>query len=99
MAKQWILAAVVVAAGATGAAAQQTSCEATAAQFGQLREGMTYQQIAGIIGCDGELLSSSEVGNYKTEMYAWAGSGGFGANMNVMLQNDRMMMKSQFGLK
>jgi hypothetical protein len=83
----------------SSASAQQTSCAASLADFNRLNTGMRYSEIVVIIGCQGSLLSSSDVGGLKTVMYAWSGVGSLGANMNVMLQNDRLIMKSQFGLR
>jgi hypothetical protein len=51
-----------------------------------------------ILGKDGEELSSNEIAGVKTVMYKWDGNG-FAANMNAMFQNDKMMSKSQLGLK
>lgn len=69
------------------------------AQFSRLQNGMTYQQVISITGCEGNLLSSSEMAGFKTEILAWSGAGGWGANMNAMFQNGRMVSKAQLGLK
>jgi hypothetical protein len=63
---------------------------------------MTYNEVRRIIGCDGSLLSTSSMAGYTTTMYGWLGKGGFlqpGANMNLMVQNGKVVMKAQFGLK
>lgn len=73
--------------------------KATMAEFNQLREGMTYEQAVEIIGGEGEVLSSSDMAGYQTVMFKWDGSGSFGANMNAMFQNGRMISKAQFGLQ
>lgn len=91
----------IAASAALGAPAiaQSTSCTATAAEFGALRDGMTVSEVERIIGCRGEVLSESNVGGIHTIMLAWRGSGSLGANMNAMFQGGRMVMKSQFGLR
>lgn len=84
---------------AAPAAAQNTSCRASAAAFNQIRDGMSISQVEGIIGCRGEVLSETNMGGIRTVMFAWAGSGGMGANMNAMFQSGRLVMKAQFGLR
>lgn len=79
------------------AAAQESSCNASLAAFSQLQTGMSYQKAASIIGCAGSEMSRSEMAGYVTVMYGW--SGGFGGSMNAMFQNNKLVVKSQFGLK
>lgn len=71
----------------------------TLANFNQIKTGMKYDEVVKILGKEGEVISESEVAGYKTVMYKWDGSGGFGANMNAMFQNGKLMSKSQLGLK
>lgn len=78
---------------------QESDCSPGLDQFQAIHEGMSYQKVVEILGCEGSMISSSELAGFKTEMYMWSGSGGFGANMNAMFQNGKMMMKAQFGLK
>ena len=66
-------------------------------QFNSIHEGMTYDEVVSILGSNGEVVSSSEVGGVKTVMYQWKGNS-LGANMNAMFQNDKMVTKAQFGL-
>lgn len=73
--------------------------KATMVEFNRLHEGMTYEQATQVIGSEGEVLSSSEFGDLRAVMYKWDGSGSFGANMNAIFQNDRMISKAQFGLQ
>jgi hypothetical protein len=75
-----------------------SSTGVTMANYNRLRTSMTYVQVVQILGKDGEELSSNEIGGVKTIMYKWDGDG-FGANMNAMFQNNKLMSKSQFGLK
>lgn len=76
-----------------------SSCEASAAAFSKLQNNMTYDQVREIIGCDGVMQSDMEMAGFRTVMLAWDGEGTLGANMNIMIQNGRMVMKSQFGLR
>jgi len=66
------------------------------ADYDRLKEGMSYSQIRSIIGVEGEELSRSDVAGFKTIMYSWKNANG--SNMNVMLQNDRLINKAQYGL-
>lgn len=71
------------------------------AEFNEITEGMTYDEVTGIIGGPGTVASSSDMAGTKTVMYTWEGSNdsGLGANANAMFQNDKMITKAQFGLK
>jgi hypothetical protein len=72
----------------------------TMENFKRLKNGMKYSEVVAILGKEGEEVSSSDVGGTSTVMYKWDGDeGGFGANMNAMFQNGKMMSKAQFGLK
>ncbi|MDA2738393.1 DUF3862 domain-containing protein [Bacillus cereus group sp. Bc015] len=69
------------------------------AEFEQIQNGMSYEEVVAIIGNEGELQSESEVGNYKTQLYTWKGESGIGSNANVTFQNGKVQAKAQFGLK
>src|SRR5690242_11917409 len=75
----------------------------TMANYSRLKTGMTYSQVVNILGKEGTELSSSEIAGIKTIMYQWYGDGltgnVFGANMNVMFQNGKLVQKAQFGLR
>lgn len=86
--------AVGAVAGAPGAPANGP--EITAAEFGQLRTGMTMAQAEAIIGSAGEVQSETDMGGYRTVMVAWKGDGM--GNANAMFQNGKMISKAQFGL-
>lgn len=76
-----------------------STCRVSAAQYQQLRDGMSYQRAVQVLGCRGTEMSSSSIAGYSTVMYGWDGSGQLGANMNAMFQNGNLVMKSQFGLR
>ena len=69
----------------------------TKAMYDRIETGMSYQQVVAIIGWNGEELSRSDVAGYVTVMYSWMNPNG--SNMNVMLQNNKVVSKAQFGLK
>lgn len=71
------------------------------AEFDQIQNGMSYEEVKNIIGSDGEVLSESgQAGQqFHTIMYKWDGEKGFGANANFMFQEGKLQNKSQFGLK
>ncbi|CAH2465608.1 DUF3862 domain-containing protein [Bacillus mycoides] len=71
------------------------------AEFDQIQNGMSYDEVKAIIGSDGEVLSETgQAGDqFHTIMYKWDGEKGFGANANFMFQEGKLQNKSQFGLK
>ncbi|HDR7611424.1 TPA: DUF3862 domain-containing protein [Bacillus mycoides] len=71
------------------------------AEFDQIQNGMSYDEVKSIIGSDGEVLSETgQAGEqFHTIMYKWDGEKGFGANANFMFQKGKLQNKSQFGLK
>lgn len=81
------------------AIAAREAVVASMSEFNQIQDGMSYSDVVKIIGSQGEMMSSNSIGGYKTVMYKWDGSGSFGANMNAMFQNDKLISKAQFGLK
>lgn len=90
---------VSTAAAATPAPAPRPAePEVTMANYDRLRTGMTYRQVTAIVGPPDEEMARSEVAGYETVMYSWR-QGMFGANMNVMFQNGRLVQKAQFGLR
>ncbi|MCP4229317.1 MAG: hypothetical protein GY771_04100 [bacterium] len=58
---------------------------------------MTYNEIVGIFGSPGELMSETSMAGYTTKVYTWTARDGF-SNCVITLQNDAVMSKSQFGL-
>lgn len=71
-------------------------------EFNKIETGMSYKEICDIVGGEGTLSSSVDVGigeEYKTEIYQWTGSGSIGANANVTLQGGKVISKAQIGLK
>lgn len=71
----------------------------TLAQFEQVRVGMTHDQVTRIMGSPGTLEGESGIADIHTVSYHWWGRGDVGANCSVMLQNGRVVSKSQCGLR
>ncbi|PEN88349.1 hypothetical protein CN553_23570 [Bacillus cereus] len=71
----------------------------TKAEFEQIQNDMTYEEVVQIIGSEGKLTSESTVADYTTKLYTWKCEGGLGANANITFQNNRVQSKTQFGLE
>lgn len=71
----------------------------TMENFNKLETGMSYEEVVSILGSEGEILSESEIAGSKATMYTWDGDSGWGANMNVMIQDGELVSKAQFGLE
>ncbi|QHI73663.1 DUF3862 domain-containing protein [Aminipila terrae] len=65
--------------------------------FLSINMGSSYTDVVALLGEDGSETSSSEIAGIKTVIYTWSGSGI--ANMNVTIQNDKVVSKAQLGLK
>ena len=97
---RWAIPTLTLLFASAAANAQPfTSCAVSAAQFAQLRVGMTYAEVIAVIGCEGDVMVDQSAGRPPTMMYGWQGHGIPGANMNAMLQDDRLVMKTQFGIR
>ncbi|MEE0947074.1 MAG: hypothetical protein U0M42_09695 [Acutalibacteraceae bacterium] len=86
----------------TGADVINSEASISLEEFNKIETGMTYQQVCDIIGGEGTLGSSVDVGigeEYKTEIYQWTGDGSIGANANVSFQGGKVVSKAQMGLK
>lgn len=70
----------------------------TLSNFKKIKMGMTYKEVAMLIG-EGEISSQSEQGKISILIYSWTNNSLFGANCNVIFQNDKVTTKSQIGLK
>ncbi|MBP3705784.1 MAG: DUF3862 domain-containing protein [Clostridia bacterium] len=71
-------------------------------EFNKIETGMTYKEVCDIVGGEGTIASSVDVGigdEYKTEIYQWTGDGSIGANANVTFQAGKVVSKAQIGLK
>ena len=59
---------------------------------------MSYDQVAGIIGGPGTLLSAYGTLGVDYTVYQWAGQGLAGANATVYFRNGKEYAKAQYGL-
>ena len=73
-------------------------------EYKRVEDGMSYQQVVSIIGAQGEETVRNRLEgdpdvmeSVDTVMYQWVNSNG--SNMNAMFQNDKLVLKAQFGLK
>ena len=72
----------------------------TMAEYNQIKEGMTYDEVCDIIGAEGELGADSSFGGYSAEVYTWKGTLYFisGANASISFMNGKVTAKAQVGL-
>ncbi len=91
-------AASSASASSEAASDKAEAATITKAEFDQIKTGMTYAQVVKIVGGEGSLLSESEVGGIKTAMYMWYGEDGI-SNANIMVQNNKLVSKTQIGLE
>lgn len=73
----------------------------TKAEFDKIKNGMSYKQVAEIIGGPGEVLSEAgeEGTEFYTVMYMYEGEGMLGANANFTFQGGKLQAKAQLGLE
>ena len=70
------------------------------AEYEQINNGMSYQEVCDIIGGEGELLSESGTSDdsYYVQIYMWQGNGIIGANANLTFMGGKLYTKAQSGL-
>ena len=71
----------------------------TLENFNKIQTGMSVDEVYAILGEPTETLSESEIGGMRTVMVQWTQGGLSFGNMNVMFQDEKVIQKSQFGLK
>lgn len=74
------------------------TCKINLEIYGQLKTGMTYDEVKEIIGSEGTLMTETNVGGVKSSMYMWRAEDGIGT-ASIMFQNDVVVSGSQTGLK
>ena len=79
--------------------AAASQCKPGKKSFELVFEGMPYQVVMGMLGCLGDLKSSSLVQGQRTEVFEWTGSGKPGAKISAVFVNDVMVVKSAYGLE
>ena len=86
----------------TGADVINSEASISLEEFNKIETGMTYEEVCNIVGGEGTLGSSVDIGvgeEYKSEIYQWTGDGSIGANANVTFQGGKVISKAQIGLK
>lgn len=73
-------------------------CYITLDKFNKIQSGMSYNQVKEIVGCEGTVVSESEYMGTKMTIYSWYGKDGI-SNANINIENDKLLNKSQIGLK
>ena len=69
-------------------------------RFYRINAGMSYNQVARILGQDGEEISRVQIeGLPTTVMYTWISQKNRIANMNATFQDDKLVSKAQLGLE
>ncbi|MDO4400430.1 MAG: DUF3862 domain-containing protein [Coriobacteriia bacterium] len=76
--------------------ASKDSGKIDADKFAAIEQGMSYEDVVGIIGSEGELVSSSSIAGIENTTYTWK-SDGWGI-ATVMFQDGAVVNKSQAGV-
>lgn len=67
-------------------------------EYNRIEIGMTYDEVVKIVGKDGKLFVSSDIGFGESSTYTW--SSGYGiSNATIMFDNGKVSYKTQLGLK
>lgn len=71
----------------------------TTEKYDQIKNGMTYEEVVGIIGSEGQVMSETgEKGtDFHTVMYEWE-TDGFLSSANFMFQGGKLESKAQMGV-
>lgn len=71
------------------------------AEFDEIQNGMSYEEVTKIIGVEGEVNSETgEKGTqFHTIMYSYEGEKGWGSNAIMTFQNNKLQNKTQMGLE
>ena len=68
------------------------------AQFNQIQNGMSYEDVQKLVGSAGTVLSESSIGGISIRIVSWLGNGSLGSNAAITFQNGAVSGKSQAGL-
>lgn len=97
--KKTVVAVILAGSAMLAGVSPVLAGDVTKAEYSRVQMGMSYHQVVAILGPPDEALSETEMAGFHTIMYMWEGRGGFGANMNAMFQNGKLVNKAQFGLR
>ena len=67
------------------------------AQYNQIKDGMPKSEVQNIIGSKGTEISSSSGGGFTFSVYQWKDKDY--SSITLTFKNDKVMTKSQYGLK
>ena len=59
---------------------------------------MTYEEIKNIVGCEGTLMSETEINEHTNKIYYWYGKDNI-SNANFIFENNKLISKTQLGLR
>ncbi len=76
----------------------ENKCYISIEEFNEIKTGMTYEEVKNIVGCDGTVNSETELMGSKMTIYSWYGKDGI-SNANINIQDDKLINKTQIGLK
>ena len=76
----------------------EDKCYITLSEFNRIENGMSYEQVKEIVGCEGTVNSDTEIMETRMTIYSWYGIDGI-SNANITIQNDKLINKTQIGLK
>jgi hypothetical protein len=65
-------------------------------QFNRLQSGMSYMEVIGVLGKEGNKVAESPKGKDQSMSYRWE-AGGL-ASVSATFQNDKLVSKKQYGL-
>ena len=77
---------------------EDKGCYMTIDKFNQINNGMTYEEVKNIIGCDGKLSTESSADDKSMKVYYWYAKNGV-SNATFSFYNDELNAKSQIGLE
>jgi hypothetical protein len=66
-------------------------------KYNQLKDGMAKSEVENILGSKGTEFSSTSGGGYTFSVYQWRGEDY--SSITITFKNDKVMSKSQYGLK
>lgn len=78
---------------------QKPSHGITLANYNQIQNGMTYNQVVEILGRHGVESSQAAGEGVAVSLITWEVPDGLGSNMNITFQNGRVTGKAQLGLR
>ena len=76
---------------------EENECYATLDIFNSIQNGMTYDEVKSLVGCDGTLSTESSYGDSSMQIYYWYAENGI-SNMTISFTNNEVSAKSQIGL-